>query len=145
MNVREEQVDHVWRARRPRHVHGRLPAEVGVLQVGARRQELHGVPVALPDGDVDGQGAVLVGEVERGAVLHQDLQSVQVARAGGVVHGGDAVLVLHVGVGALLQQEAGHLGVPHHHHLHGCRRRAGEVKKVKLLRSPLSMSSYAVI
>lgn len=126
MNVRKEQVDHVGRARRPGHVHGRLAIQVGVLQVGARRQVLHNVPMALPDGDVDGQGAMLVGEVQRGAVLHQDLQSVQKARPGGVVHGGDAVFVLHVGVGTLLQQEDGHLGVAHHHHLGGCRRRGGE-------------------
>lgn len=117
MDVSEKQLHHVGHARSSGHVYRRLPADVGVLQVGPRRQELHHVPVALPDGDVDGQGAALVRDVHRRAVLHQDLKSVQEPRPGRVVDRSDAVFVLQVRVGSFLQQQAGDLWVPHHHHL----------------------------
>ena len=54
MNVREEQVNHIRYMRRSSHVYRSLPTGVGVLQVGPGRQELHYIPVALLDGNVDG-------------------------------------------------------------------------------------------
>lgn len=117
MYISEKQVNHVGPAGGAGHVYRRLTAHVGVLQVGPRRQELHHVPVPLPDGDVDGEGAALVLDVHRGAVLDQDLQGGQESCPGCVVDGRYPLLVLHVGVCPLFQQQTGHLGVPHHHHL----------------------------
>ena len=117
MNVSEKQVNHIRHTRSSGHVYGRLTADVGVLQVGPRCQELYDIPVAFPDGNVDRQGAALVRDVYRGTVLHQNLQRVQEACPCSVVHRRYPMFVLHVGVRSFFQQQTGNLGVPHHHHL----------------------------
>jgi len=117
MNVSKKQVHHIRHTRGPGNVYRCLAAYVGVLQVGPRGQELHNIPVAFPDGNVDRQGAAVVREVYRSSVLHQHLQSVRESGSGRVVDGRYPVFVLDVGVGPFFQQQTGDLGVPHHHHL----------------------------
>lgn len=110
-------VHHMWHTRSSGYIYGCLTALVGMLQVGTGSQELHDVAVAFPDGDVNGQGTVLIGDVHRSAVLHQDLQGVQKPRPRCVVDRRYAVFVLYVGICSFLQQQACYFGVPHHHYL----------------------------
>lgn len=101
------------------HVVGGVAPLVLVAHLAGRalQQELHHRHVALLRGQVQGQVALGILDVNVGFKLQQSLQSVQKTRSGYVVNHGEAGTVFQVGVRTAHEQPPGNFGIAEFHYL----------------------------